>query len=608
MQISQISDRPSLSFDDQNHYQEKIAMLQVGLDRLGDWNPQLFRELKGRLKPRNLLLTIVISVGVQLVFLLYVWGQLPTLTSSHQYCTGVGSDHARRCLTNALGHILVDWPLWSLDAFITLSMIGMVMLPVVGTYLLVSDLDREERRGTLNFLRLTPQSAGGLLVGKMLGVPILLYWATLLAVPLHLWLGNAAGISLTAMFIFYGAVLASCVCFYSVALLIGLTGTWLGGFQAWLGSGGLLFLFVCSLSQRVNNSPGDLLRGLTPGLVLEQIMPMELLEKSLLYQERLQHLQWFHLPVGSSLFAALGFTLLNYGFYSFWAWQALGRRFRNANIPLFSKQQSYGLTLCFETLVLGLAVQTQKSLEQMPNEIVPAGQESASFQHFLHLLSQNLDFALLLNLVFFLGLIAALLPHRQAVQDWARYRHERVTSRKHFWSRALIADLLWNEKSPAVLAIANNLGIASIMLLLWVLSWPPVATRERAIAGLVLGFSVLAVYAVLAQVLLLLPSPKRGFWAFGSVSAAVVLPVLVFAILSLGPDKAAGLWLFSAVPFAAIHEATAHEIVLSWLGQLSIVSLLSLNLTRQVRQIGESASKALLSDRPLDRPHLSGRT
>lgn len=583
-------------------------MLQVGLDHLGDWNPQLFREIKGRLTIRNLLLAIVISVGVQLVFLMYAWGQLPTLTSSHQYCTGVGSDHARRCLTDALGNILVDWPLWSLNTFITLSMIGMVMLPVGGTYLLVSDLDREERRGTLNFLRLTPQSASGLLVGKMLGVPILLYWATLLAVPLHLWLGHAAGISLAAMLVFYGAVLASCVCFYSVALLIGLTGTWLGGFQAWLSSGGLLFLLVLALNRRVNNSPIDLLTGLTPALVLEQIMPVELLEKSLWYQEKLQHLQWFHLPVGSSLFAALGFTLLNYGFYSFWSWQALDRRFRNANIPLFSKRQSYGLTLGFETLVLGLAVQSQKALEQMPNELVPAGQESASFRHFLHLLSQNLDFALLLNLVFFLGLIAALLPHRQAVQDWARYRHERTTSRKHFWSRALIADLLWSEKTPAVLAIAINLGMAFIMLLLWVLSWPPVATQERAIAGLGLSFSMLAVYAVLAQLLLLLSSPKRSFWAFGSVSAAVVLPVLVLAILSLSPHKAAGLWLFSAVPFAAIHEATAHEILLSWLGQFSIVSLLSLNLTRQVQQLGESASKALLSDRPPHQPQLPSRT
>lgn len=32
------------------------------LERLGDWNPQLMRELKGRLKLRNLLIAGVISL------------------------------------------------------------------------------------------------------------------------------------------------------------------------------------------------------------------------------------------------------------------------------------------------------------------------------------------------------------------------------------------------------------------------------------------------------------------------------------------------------------------------------------------------------------------
>jgi hypothetical protein len=148
------------------------------------------------------------------------------------------------------------------------------------------------------------------------------------------------------------------------------------------------------------------------------------------------------------------------------------------------------------------------------------------------------------------------------------------------------------------LAIAANLTIASVPLLAWILSWPSSEDQDQAIAGLVLNFSMLAVYAVLAQLLLLIPSPKRGVWALGTIAAIAVLPILAFAILSLDPNKATELWLFSAVPSAAVPTAATHEIVLSWLAQLSMISLLSLRLTRQVRQIGASASQALLSDRP----------
>ena len=42
------------------------------IDNLGEWNPQLLRELKGRLKPRNILIATAISmVGQLLVYLNY---------------------------------------------------------------------------------------------------------------------------------------------------------------------------------------------------------------------------------------------------------------------------------------------------------------------------------------------------------------------------------------------------------------------------------------------------------------------------------------------------------------------------------------------------------
>jgi hypothetical protein len=103
------------------------------LDRVGNWNAQLFREIKGRLKVRNVALTVAISLLSQLLLLFYGWSQI---------------------------HII----------FSSLSMFVLFALLVVGTYMLISDLAREERRGTLNFIRLSPQSTQSILLGKMLGV------------------------------------------------------------------------------------------------------------------------------------------------------------------------------------------------------------------------------------------------------------------------------------------------------------------------------------------------------------------------------------------------------------------------------------------------------
>jgi hypothetical protein len=55
------------------------------LDRLGEWNPQLFREIKGRLKRRNIAIAIATSLLGQLLVLLYWLRQIPT---QHYYMGG----------------------------------------------------------------------------------------------------------------------------------------------------------------------------------------------------------------------------------------------------------------------------------------------------------------------------------------------------------------------------------------------------------------------------------------------------------------------------------------------------------------------------------------
>uniref|UniRef100_A0ACD5H054 Uncharacterized protein n=1 Tax=Desertifilum tharense IPPAS B-1220 TaxID=1781255 RepID=A0ACD5H054_9CYAN len=59
------------------------------LNLLGDLNPQLFREAKGKLTFRQIALTLTCSLVVQLLFLLNYWGKLPSpFQTENPYCTG----------------------------------------------------------------------------------------------------------------------------------------------------------------------------------------------------------------------------------------------------------------------------------------------------------------------------------------------------------------------------------------------------------------------------------------------------------------------------------------------------------------------------------------
>src|SRR4028118_905666 len=222
------------------------------VNQVGEWNPQLFREIKGRLKPRNILIAVAVSLLGQLLVLMSFSSQLPVANDKNvihnRYCTDTSQEFSAACIPDQFGGFAINWQLWWQDVFIWLSIIGILALLVVGTYMLISDLSKEEQRGTLNFLRLTPQSTESILIGKMLGVPILLYLVGFLALPLHLAAGLSGQMPFGMILGFYTVLGASCLFFYSVALLFGLVGTWLGGFQAWLGSGiMLMFLYTMTV-------------------------------------------------------------------------------------------------------------------------------------------------------------------------------------------------------------------------------------------------------------------------------------------------------------------------------------------------------------------------
>jgi ABC-type transport system involved in multi-copper enzyme maturation permease subunit len=342
------------------------------VNQLGELNPQLFREIKGRLKPRNILIAVTLSLLGQLLVLMSFAAQLPNTDLvanaaknpiNNRYCAGLRPQtySTPLCNLDSFGSVEINWQLWWQDVFMGLSIVGMVALLIVGTYMLISDLSKEEQRGTLNFLRLTPQSSQSILIGKMLGVPILLYLMGFLAFPLHLAAAAGGEISFGLILGFYALIGASCLFFYSVALLFGLIGTWLGGFQAWLGGGTILiFMWIMTMasagSRLATQTPADWIILFNPSAWLTYLTGTNSINGYPNYESQgLTLLTVWGLPVGASALSMLGVMLLNFAIWTYWAWVGLKRCFHNPKTTLFGKQQSYWLTACFQVVLLGFA-------------------------------------------------------------------------------------------------------------------------------------------------------------------------------------------------------------------------------------------------------------
>lgn len=293
------------------------------LDTIGNWNSQLFRELKGRLKIGHIAIASVLSLSSQLMLLLSWSSQIPVALSPsdykyplhHRFCAGLygAKGDATKCIQDAAGNFIINWPSWWLEIFVYLSIFSAIALLAAGTYMLVGDLDKEERRGTLNFIRLSPQSATTIFLGKILGVPILLYLAAILALPLHIYSGLAAQIPLHHILCFDIAMLASCALFYSGAMLFGLTTSWLGGFQPWLASAAVLGFTTTAFNAPSVGNAADLLTFLSPAAVLKQIA-YQVNESSHSNIDWLsgefERLEWFHLPIGKNLVSSTALSLL----------------------------------------------------------------------------------------------------------------------------------------------------------------------------------------------------------------------------------------------------------------------------------------------------------
>lgn len=631
------------------------------IDRIGEWNPQLFRELKGRLKVFNIVIAVGLSLLTQMIILIYQLGSYPgekyqmsgsycNLSAGYQqrinalyqlidqvqkkintYSDKPNFDPAKlaslktqladfKAEQNQLSETLyqkfcptdqINISLWWQDhwryIFLTLSVIFVFTLLVAGTYLLINNLNQEERRGTLNFLRLTPQSEVSILTGKMLGVPVVIYLIVLTALPLHLWSGISAKIALSHILSFDIILVASCAFFYSYALLFALISRWFHGFQPWFASGAVLMFLMTSLN--LSSFSNDIDSAATWLRLLSPFDMMGYLFGKVFYsydQSSYNELQFLYLPVGKSLFGLIGLHLFNYGVGIYWAWQALERRFRNPNTAVISKGQSYAFVACCQVVFWGFTLQHNNNYCPYYHQ----GSPSNCYYDLNYQIEQNFHWLLIFNLVLLFTLLAILSPHRQQVQDWSRYSYHEVEHHKSFWQSSWFKDGIWAEKSPALIAMLINTLIITLPIVVWIIlapalnikhnsaiNWVNDLGRMKAILGVALFISMMMIYTTIAQIVLMMKTPKRSMWAIGTLFMMTFVPPPILGILSISYTRYPTIWLFSTFPWVGLQDAAISTVFMSLLFEFTVLGLLNFTLNQQIKLAGESASKALLAGR-----------
>lgn len=492
-------------------------------DRLGTFNPQFLRECRGRLRPRS----VIAAVGLSLIFQFLLY--LSVIDVPLEY-RAEAYKNVCRTLTWAIPYSLF----------------------VLGGYYIVDDLTREAKRGTLNFIRLSPRPAREILLGKLLGVPTLPVLLAAAAIPLHIVSGLIGGSSWLWMLSYYLAVAFGTAFVFSLALLFGLVGSAspLGKQQSLsaIGFAGIALVFLTPVFMLWNE--------LSIWWSFGRVSP---LYGS--YANATRDLEWLYLPVADNVAVAHLFTLVNLAIATLLIWQIMLRKFRVPQATLLSKRMSYLSVAYLNGLTWGFFQSSSLS-----TQVRTTGAATV-------LLS--------LNVVIFAVLIFALAPSRQVLLDWLRYRRHSLT------------DWVWNDSSPSVVAIAVNLAIAFLLIVPWLLLTnlgTKIDTLPVLLAVLSFGTSIL-IYATLVQIIFSMRLRSPLIWAAGVVATVAFVPPVVLAILTDGMGNRLSaliaVWTFFGLPLWERPEL-AHAsagIFIGWALQLVVLLLLLSRLARNLKKL-----------------------
>ncbi len=350
--------------------------MNTWVEQVGNWNPQLLREWRGRLKVRTILATLGLSAVLQFLAVLMNPSYSPIQSPS------------------------VDWA----DLFETLTWLGIPYLFLAwGSFLLIQDFTQEAKRETFNFIRMSPRSGFQILWGKILGVPILPWIALLSVIPLHVITTVQVDGSLSFLVSYYSLLAAMSFLWFSCVSFFTISGSKRYPATAFLLVGVVASILITPL----------ILIWLTE-LVWQPCFP----NLNFNYDRYGSHYEWFFFPITSHGWGAHGFQLFQIGIGLKFVWHALLRIYRNPTTTSLSKPLSYGLVAYTQVFLLGFM--TQSDL---------VGQ--ATFHpEDINIIIYLIDGALSLSL------ILMLCPGRQLLMDWTRYDR----SRGQHWSDLIWGD------------------------------------------------------------------------------------------------------------------------------------------------------------------------
>ncbi|MBX2865346.1 MAG: hypothetical protein KTR27_17485 [Leptolyngbyaceae cyanobacterium MAG.088] len=503
---------------------------------------------------------------------------VPRIAVSHKrnpYCLKVGSIRNKFCsVSQDRQSYQINWPQWYSHIYICLSLLIVFPLMGVGVFMLANNLADEKRRGTLNFLQLSPKSAFTILSGKVLGVPVCLYLAVGLLLPLHWVAGLNAGYGIGHLLGFYLTLLCQTLVVYLGTLLLSLSvaNSMMLGLQPWLLSAGaiafhLILLFYVGSSQ------------------FEHYLDSTVLLWFVLFSPFSSFAYFVQPTEPANIALALGGFQINFAQYVMLAlihavgWylplgHMLERRFSNSTITLLNRRFSYPLTLIFAIVMLGLAW-------------IQADNPEMGHWHLI--------WFTIMGLIYCVALMVALSPARQTLKDWTRFRHA-LTSHEPL---SLWKDLLIGDASSPVIAIAINCVLLTSLMTIGFYSYHNYGYYHNFfqnsnqvtvfICCAIMFIGSILFSTVVSQTLLMLPRKKSWVWcgAVGSISC-LAFPTLSLVMGIVVFDTASPTQILGMSPYFAVLG-----LPLSLLGTLT--ALLGAIHIRQLMRSGRSELQQLLS-------------
>ncbi|WP_293155054.1 MULTISPECIES: ABC transporter permease [unclassified Microcoleus] len=443
----------------------------VLIDRLGNWNPQLLRELRGRLKPHTVIATVSFSVIFQIVLLV--------IASSNSRPESGWLDLWK----------IITWML----PYVTFT---------IGSYSIVNDIAQEQKRGTLNFIRLSPCPAWQILLGKMLGVPVLLYIFLGLMVPLHCLAGLQAGVSLPLIASVYLMLAPGCAICYSLMMLCGLaseTEKRAHPPQATaFGVGAIACCAIAPLYMSWNIN----------------ITWRPLLANSEIFGYPHPVVSWFLVPINNIGLVSHAFSLAVLGTTAFLLWRILLRNFNKPRSTAIAKWQSYAILAGIEVLALGFFLPTSVVDEQNAT--------LAAISMYV------------LTVMLLLVLMVAICPQRQALLEWVRYDSPGWQS------------LIWSDRSPMLVAVIIHLIVVGALLVPWLFGIG-IGTKKLVETGLIVlcTTNTILMYATFVQQFCATKLRNPMAWAICGLSIWSLVAPRILISLELIPDRnpaTAALW------------------------------------------------------------------